>query len=653
MVPDIAKSGHSFKGAMAYYLHDKRQAGDTSHPQTAERVAWTDTRNLATDDPRAAMRIMVATAQSADELKKAAGVRNTGRKSNAHVYAYSLAWHPDEAGQLDRAEMLRAVDSSMKALGAEQHQAVIVCHRDQKHPHVHVIVNRVDPATGKMLSTSNDRLKLSDWANAYERERGQILTPKREEKRELREQFAERAERRQYAAEKRQQAEQRPAAAKSAGAMLKEFQEAQKAAHKEQWRDLSAKNKAARGQIYATYDQRIKQAMERHKAESKPIWAQHFREARAAERQFQAREKSLGGVIANAMAATLQQKVSGQLGNRGVLSATFSNALSSQARAAAFAQAQDMSRAELSRKLKTILDSELWPLKERRAAGLATQRQAFDAARAALIEQQNGERAKMREAWRQHYERRAQEGRKPRPLDRAQIEAEKRQQAAEQHRARMDVRLHVQRPDNQARERMQDRKARTVEKRQQARAAEDWGVIPMDMSKGQEKPAPQMEQKPMKRNFDHARTPSAGRAPVVSEYVTKPAPSPSPAGEAPKVQQRVLQDVPTAQKKPPERAAMPATKTDWQRATKSAPAQVQTPKDWGVKAERRPDTAAPAQAAKKDWSKEPPRKDWSAPVEKQAAPPAPRKDWSKSAEQRAQEKPAPRPTLARDRDRER
>src|SRR5690606_6974587 len=85
MVPDIAKSGHSFKGAMAYYLHDKRQAGDTSHPQTAARVAWTETRNLATDDPRAAMRIMVATAQSADELKKVAGVSTKGRKSNAHV----------------------------------------------------------------------------------------------------------------------------------------------------------------------------------------------------------------------------------------------------------------------------------------------------------------------------------------------------------------------------------------------------------------------------------------------------------------------------------------------------------------------------------------------------------------------------------------
>jgi hypothetical protein len=149
MVPDIAGTGHSFKGALSYYLHDKRQEQDAAHPQTAERVAWTETRNLATDDPAIAERAMIATARAADELKAQAGVKATGRKSNAHVYAYSLAWHPDEAGQLDRAEMMRAVDGSLQALGAENRQALIVCHTDRAHPHVHVIVNRVDRSTAR------------------------------------------------------------------------------------------------------------------------------------------------------------------------------------------------------------------------------------------------------------------------------------------------------------------------------------------------------------------------------------------------------------------------------------------------------------------------------------------------------------------------
>ena len=550
MVPDIAKTGHSFKGAMAYYLHDKGA-------QTAERVAWTETRNLMTDDPRAAMRIMVATAQSADELKAAAGISTKGRKSAAHVYAYSLAWHPDEAGQLDRAEMLRAADSSLQVLGAGNHQALIVCHTDQKHPHVHVIVNRVDPATGKMLSTSNDRLKLSDWANEYERERGVILTPKREEKRELREQFAEQTERRQYAAEKRQQAAKASERDKTPAATLKAFSDQQKATHKQEWADLSAKNKAARNRVFAESGAAIKEAAARHKAECKPVWAAFFRQQREGERQFQAREKTLSGVVQNAMLATTHQKVSGQLGNRGTLSATFGNVLSSQARAKAFEEIKDMNRRELAAHLKGILDADIQGIKDKRDRDLGAQRSAFAQARAALIEKQDAERRKIREAWRQIYAER--------DADRAR------------------------RPYRQV--------------RQQA--------------------APQQEQKPMKDRFDNARRlpERTAPAPTRPDFIAQAQPAPSPSGDVPKPAPRRLQDVPM--QKPATRAPAPQ---------KVAAAK----KDWT------PAAAKPAPAAKKDWS---------ASAGKVAAP-APRKDWSKTTEQRLQDKPAPRPTLARDRDRE-
>jgi hypothetical protein len=115
----LAPIGHSFKGSMAYYLHDKRQEGDAQHPQTAERVAWTETRNLPTDGPQTAMRIMIATASQADELKAAAGIKSTGRKATAGpVFAFSLAWHPSESAALDRAEMTRAADHALQVLGA-------------------------------------------------------------------------------------------------------------------------------------------------------------------------------------------------------------------------------------------------------------------------------------------------------------------------------------------------------------------------------------------------------------------------------------------------------------------------------------------------------------------------------------------------------
>lgn len=521
MVPDIASTGRSFNGAFAYYLHDKRQEGQEAHPQTAERVAWTETRNLPTDDPDLARRVMAHTAMRADDLKAAAGIKNTGRKSSAHVYAYSLAWHPDEAGKLGQLEMLRAVDGSLKALGAEGHQAVIVCHRDQKHPHVHVILNRVDPKTGVMLSTSNDRLKLSDWANEYERMRGVILTPKREEKRQLREQFAEKAQRREYAQQQRQKAAQKPEDSKSRAAMLKEFGDRQKADHRQQWKDLAQDNTKKRGAIYDRWGAAIKAAAERHKIECKPIWAAYFKQDRANVRTFNENERSLAGVIRNAMDATTHQKVSGQLGNRGTLSATFSNVLSSQARAQAFEERQDMNRQQMAARLKSILDDEIRQMKEQRGAQLLAQRQAFDAARDILARTQNEERAKIRQAWQHVY---AERGRS---------------------------------------------------------FGDRYQKGPINAAKARQDAAPVQEQKPMKRDFDNARriekpAPVARSTP---EFVAKPAPAPSPSGDVPKPAARELRQVP-AQKPAPALKRLAEAKKDFSPASaKPAP---DIKKDWNA-----------------------------------------------------------------------
>ena len=60
---------------------------------------------------------------------------------------------------------------SLKALGLEKHQALIVAHRGG-HPHVHVIVNRVDAESGKAAGFSRSKLRLSQWAEGYEQGQG-------------------------------------------------------------------------------------------------------------------------------------------------------------------------------------------------------------------------------------------------------------------------------------------------------------------------------------------------------------------------------------------------------------------------------------------------------------------------------------------------
>ncbi|MEO0569304.1 MAG: relaxase/mobilization nuclease domain-containing protein [Pseudomonadota bacterium] len=192
MIPKDHGFGTSFKGVGQYLLHDK------GHANTNERVTWTHTEGFGTSDAETAFRIMAAVAMDADRLKRQAHeaeqaqlpederkpFRNGGRKSNQHVWHFSLAWHPDEAEGLTKEHMIEAAKDALAQLGkkghtADQHQAVFVCHDDEPQPHVHVVVNRVNPNTGKMLSKYNDWKKFSRWAQKYEEERGKVYCHQR------------------------------------------------------------------------------------------------------------------------------------------------------------------------------------------------------------------------------------------------------------------------------------------------------------------------------------------------------------------------------------------------------------------------------------------------------------------------------------------
>ena len=155
MVVKMAGLGRSFRGVTDYCLHDRRLEGEP-HPESSKRVEWTETRNLATSQGERAARIMAATAEAGGELKRLAGVAATGRKLEKPVCHYSLNWAEKE--KPERGEMRRAVEGSLQALGMEGHQALIVAHNDGQ-PHVHVIVNRVDPENGKAAGLSRSKLE--------------------------------------------------------------------------------------------------------------------------------------------------------------------------------------------------------------------------------------------------------------------------------------------------------------------------------------------------------------------------------------------------------------------------------------------------------------------------------------------------------------
>lgn len=427
MTPDIAKAGHSFMGAMAYYLHDKRQEADAAHPTTADRVAWTETRNLAGIGPHTATRVMIDHAQRADELKAAAGIKATGRKSNAHVYAFSLSWRHDEVAGLDRAEMVRATDAALKFLGADHLQAVVIAHTDRDHPHVHVVLNRVQD-DGRMWTPSHDKNKFSQWANRYERDNGKIVTPKRDEKwRKIEagqqanpDPETRRAHVAKRQAEAKHATEQRPP---SRGQMLKELADAQKAQHRADWKDWGAKAKADRRAIYDAADAAKAVALARFKESTRGDWAQHFKAERDRARAFADREGIIAGRLLNALAAAKQQFRNQPQGGRGVLSLTFANVLDTAARRKAFDLAQDMTKRQFMAEMNARRAATLVALQNEKRRALIQLSATIDKAKADMIERHNNERDKTREAWRQFYASRdaAAPGqtyrtRKPQPL---------------------------------------------------------------------------------------------------------------------------------------------------------------------------------------------------------------------------------------------
>ncbi|MBT8036685.1 MAG: relaxase/mobilization nuclease domain-containing protein [Verrucomicrobiae bacterium] len=178
MIPKITTGGKSFQGAFMYYMHDKKA-------DTRERVAWTQTENMLTTDPDKAWKVMAYTAMEQVRLKEAAGQSRAGRKLEKPVFAYSLAWHPEQ--EPDQKHMLDTARQSLRMMGLEDHEALIVAHQDEPQKHVHVIVNRVHPITGRAGDVRNSKRKFSDFAHEYELEHGKIYCLQREQNQQKRE----------------------------------------------------------------------------------------------------------------------------------------------------------------------------------------------------------------------------------------------------------------------------------------------------------------------------------------------------------------------------------------------------------------------------------------------------------------------------------
>lgn len=149
MIGKIPKTGKGFRGTFNYLMRGKRDA------ENPERLGWMETRNLFVDDHEKIPAMMHATAAQSKKCQKP-------------VYHFLISWREDEAPADPTMRMV--ADRALSDLGLQDHQAVLAAHRDTAHRHLHIMVNRVHPETGKAWHTGKDweRLERSIARQAME-----------------------------------------------------------------------------------------------------------------------------------------------------------------------------------------------------------------------------------------------------------------------------------------------------------------------------------------------------------------------------------------------------------------------------------------------------------------------------------------------------
>lgn len=135
MLAKVAPTTRDFHALARYLVHG---ASGSPHPH---RVAWTLGHNLTSDDPDLAAIAMTATAALSP-------------RTRAAVYHLMIAWHVSEQPSVELMQQIAL--ATLQRAGLGEHQALIMGHGDTPHRHLHMMINRVHPLTGRAWKTSHD-----------------------------------------------------------------------------------------------------------------------------------------------------------------------------------------------------------------------------------------------------------------------------------------------------------------------------------------------------------------------------------------------------------------------------------------------------------------------------------------------------------------
>jgi hypothetical protein len=156
MLAQLEPPTNDFHVLARYLIHGRER------PTNPDRVAWIMAHNLGTDDPELVATLMTATAQMSKRCKNA-------------CYHAMIAWREDERPSPD--VMQEIARKTLELAGLAEHQALVVGHGDKAHPHLHMMVNRVHPETGRAWSTSHDYRRFDHIIKLLSEEYGFLYVP--------------------------------------------------------------------------------------------------------------------------------------------------------------------------------------------------------------------------------------------------------------------------------------------------------------------------------------------------------------------------------------------------------------------------------------------------------------------------------------------
>ena len=196
MVPNVGQfdpnkgSGASFAAAASYIVqphsNDAIKAGRTSSPSRVGWV-WMNPALAATipdlvfqrRDGAAIGAAMQSVAENAAALKKAAGVRAGGRPPTTRP-EYTVSFSPAKDVKLSPGEWHSFLQAGLKALGVpDGHQVFAAVHTDTDHPHLHVLINRVNSKDGTRWNANNDMQKWQSFCDDWCKQRALNPCPER------------------------------------------------------------------------------------------------------------------------------------------------------------------------------------------------------------------------------------------------------------------------------------------------------------------------------------------------------------------------------------------------------------------------------------------------------------------------------------------